>query len=97
MQGARQAARGKEKGVCLVWGWGVSSLKWNHFLSSAHREVPRERRHSERLSRGEEEAGGWAVRQGSWPWGWATGLVEGPQTLSGGLPMLPRRKMRHRE
>lgn len=82
---AGQGARGKGKGVCFVWGRGVSSLKWNHFLSSAQSEVPHERRDSERLARGEEEAAGCVVRQGSWPRVWAARLLKGPQTFSGGL------------
>ena len=60
MQGALARGSGEGEGVCLVWAGRV-------FLVSAHREGPDERRASEPLSRGEAEAVGWAVGQGSGP------------------------------
>lgn len=71
-------------------GLGCLFSGMNCLLSSAHREGPQECRDSERLSPGEEAAVGWTVGQGSWPWGWVTGLLNGPHTLSGGLGYFPR-------
>lgn len=95
---AGHRAWGEEEGVCLAWGWGGLFSGMNCLLWSAHREEPQERRGSERLSRGEEETVGCTFGQGSWPWGWVTGLLN-PKLIGWALLFSPlsRRMLRPME
>lgn len=85
MQRGWARGSGQGEGGVLRVGSGSIFSKMEPLPVVSPERGAHERRDSERLARGEEEAAGCVVRQGSWPRVWAARLLKGPQTFSGGL------------